>query len=96
MAKYGRGHRRTRELIVRLKTFGVHICHLCGEPIDMSLVNPHPRSWNLDHYIPVSKGGHPYSPENARESHRECNLARGNKSVEKWFASRIKGTFHKA
>lgn len=91
---YGRDHRRYRDLCAWLKANGTNVCHLCGTAIDMRLKHPHPRSWQLDHLIPLSRGGALYDAPNARESHRECNIQRGDMLIEEWFKPR--GTFHKA
>lgn len=75
MARNGhRAYYRNRD---RLKARAT-VCALCGHPIDHSLPIGHPRSFNADHIIPLSKGGtHDYS--NLRASHQECNLQRGDK-----------------
>lgn len=89
---HGRDHRAYRALCSWLKANGGNVCHLCGEAIDMRLRHPHPRSWQLDHYVPLSLGGALDDPANARESHRECNIARGNTPMDVW--QKPKGTFH--
>ena len=35
----------------------------------------------VDHIIPVSRGGDPYSQENLRPAHYGCNSRRGNKTT---------------
>lgn len=64
-----------------------HPCHLCGQPIDLSL--PPRTKWSLtiDHLCPVSRwseGGYS-SPEecahdlnNVAPAHMSCNASRGN------------------
>ena len=34
-------------------------CGICGHPVDFSLKAPHPMSAQIDHIIPIAKGGHP-------------------------------------
>ena len=54
-------------------TKGEH-CWLCGEPIDYRLKFPHPRSWSLDHAIPISENpALMLNPSNFRSSHLDCN-----------------------
>ena len=47
-------------------------CHICGEPIDYSLPYLHPRSFVVDHVIPLKKDG-PDNLSNKAAAHRECN-----------------------
>lgn len=47
-------------------------CHICGEPIDYTLKWPNPRSFVVDHLIPIAKGG-PHTFENTAAAHAECN-----------------------
>lgn len=46
-------------------------CHACGKLCD-------PKSWHLDHLIPLSRGG-PNAPWNVAVAHPRCNLSRGNR-----------------
>ena len=55
------------------------VCALCGAPVDKSLKAPDPMSPNVDHIIPISKGGHPSSLDNLQLTHRWCNLHKGDK-----------------
>jgi 5-methylcytosine-specific restriction endonuclease McrA len=49
-------------------------CWLCGEPIDYRLKFPHPRSWSLDHAIPISENpALMLNSSNFRSSHLDCN-----------------------
>lgn len=56
-------------------------CWICGLPIDYGLPARHPRSYELDELIPVSKGGDPLDPANVAPAHRICNQWRCAKSV---------------
>lgn len=55
-------------------------CQLCGGLIDRTLTHPHPWHGNIDHVVPLSKGGS-HSRENAQASHFRCNLQKGNRRV---------------
>jgi len=49
------------------------ICHICKKKVN-------PKSWHLDHLIPLSKGGeHTY--QNVAVAHPFCNLSRGNRGA---------------
>ena len=75
-----------RKLRLWLKSQGqpCWICREFGRPgdIDYSLPYLHPFAFELDHLVPISKGGDPYDRKNCAASHRCCNQWRGNKSVE--------------
>lgn len=47
-------------------------CYLCGDPIDYALKTPDPLSYELDHVIPIDKGGIDHI-SNKAASHRRCN-----------------------
>lgn len=60
-----------------LTKFGLSpVCYLTGQPIDYN----DPKSFNLDHYRPVSKGG-PSTLENLRLCSPEGNRIKGTLSV---------------
>jgi hypothetical protein len=49
-------------------------CWLCGEAIDYRLKFPHPRSWSLDHMIPISDNSAlMLNSSNFRSAHLDCN-----------------------
>mgnify|MGYP001950775089 FL=1 len=50
--------------------------------MDFSLKNPHPMSAQVDHLIPVSKGGHPSDISNLQLVHRTCNRQKSDKLVK--------------
>ncbi|MVU83469.1 HNH endonuclease [Nocardia sp. ET3-3] len=81
MARTDTGHRRHRRNRERLKRLR-EPCHLCDEPIDYSIPYPHPDSFEADHVKPVSKGGYLFGE--LRASHKRCNTARGNRSVDEY------------
>lgn len=82
--RYAKGSARVK-LRNRLKAEGrgCWICRAFGRPdaIDYSLPARHPRSFEVDELVPVSKGGSPTDYDNVDAAHRECNNWRGNRSV---------------
>lgn len=53
------------------------ICYLCGKLVDRD-------SWQLEHIIPLSRGGeHSYS--NVAVSHARCNISKKNKTPDEYF-----------
>jgi 5-methylcytosine-specific restriction endonuclease McrA len=61
-------------------TKGEH-CWLCGEAIDYRLKFPHPRSWSLDHLIPIADNPRLLlEPNNLRSAHLDCNRHRGTEA----------------
>lgn len=60
-------------------------CGICGRPVDFSLKTPHPMSPELDHLVPVSRGGHPSDIENLQLAHRTCNRQKSNKLMKTGF-----------
>lgn len=67
-----------RRIVRELKASG-DPCWICGRPIDLRLgmtvdpatgkTRPHPMSFVVDEYVPVSRGGSPYSRDNCRPAH---------------------------
>jgi 5-methylcytosine-specific restriction endonuclease McrA len=48
------------------------ICHICKKKVDRKLKYPSPRSVQLDHIVPLAKGGlHCYA--NCATTHKRCN-----------------------
>jgi len=47
-------------------------CGICLEPIDYTLRSPNPMSFEVDHIMPLNKGGAD-AMENLQASHRVCN-----------------------
>ena len=87
--RYSDGNAR-RKLRNRLKAEGrgCWICRAFGRPdhIDYDLPARHPRSFEVDELLPVSKGGSPFDYYNVDATHRSCNEWRGNKSVDEVLA----------
>jgi hypothetical protein len=53
-------------------------CWLCGQAIDYRLRFPHPRSWSLDHAVPIAEEPRlALHAGNFRSSHLDCNNLRG-------------------
>jgi hypothetical protein len=67
------------------------ICHLCLEPIDMTLPYHDAMAWTLDHLDALATGGHILGK--TMPAHRSCNSRKGDgtkqdhlkASVPKWF-----------
>ena len=55
------------------------ICALCGNPIDFSLPSTNPMSLQVDHILPVSRGGAPYDIDNLQLTHARCNHQKSNR-----------------
>lgn len=68
---------RWRTLQARVRARG-DACGICGEPIDYSLPPLHPMSFEVDHIVPISRGGAEYDPDNCQASHRICNQRKGD------------------
>lgn len=64
---------RHRKIISR----GHPPCALCGEPIDYAAPHDDPRSFQVDHVIPLHRGGTD-TLDNKQPAHRKCNR-------DKWF-----------
>ena len=47
-------------------------CHICGEAIDYTLPHLDPRSFVIDHVVPLIKGGTD-TIDNVKAAHRDCN-----------------------
>ena len=73
------GSRRDR-LVRRVRNEETH-CHLCGQPVDVTLPHGRPGSPEVDELLPVAFGGSPFKRENVRLAHRHCNRQRSTKPV---------------
>ena len=58
------------------------VCAICGGAVDKTLPRYHPMSAEIDHIVPVSKGGDTVSIENMQLTHRKCNRAKSDKLPE--------------
>lgn len=75
----GRPYDRTR---VYLKTYGLHICWICGRAIDMGLPATDRWSWSMDHVIPLADAPClALDHSNLREAHRSCNSSKGRRTT---------------
>jgi len=52
-------------------------CHLCGKDIDYDADHLDPMSFQIDHIVPLAKGGQD-TLENLAAAHRGCNRAKGD------------------
>jgi 5-methylcytosine-specific restriction endonuclease McrA len=58
------------------------ICALCGNPIDMEAPPYTPMSCEVDHIIPISRGGAAYDIDNLQLTHAKCNRQKSNRLRE--------------
>ncbi|UBQ02764.1 HNH endonuclease [Curtobacterium sp. TXMA1] len=66
--------KETREYLARLFSA---TCHLCDQPIDMTLPVEHPGAPQIDHLTPKSAGGS-YTWGNVALAHRTCNSSKND------------------
>ena len=59
---------RLRARIARSKP----ACHICGEAIDYTLHYLDPKSFVIDHVVPLTRGGAD-TIDNVKAAHRDCN-----------------------
>jgi len=59
-----------------LEKYGL-ICHICLKNIDLSLNRRDPMGFQVDHVIPLSRGGED-KLDNVKPSHAKCNQQKGN------------------
>lgn len=57
------------------------ICAICGRVVDKTLSADNPLSAQVDHIIPLAKGGHPSDISNLQLTHKVCNNKKGDKLV---------------
>lgn len=66
--------------VVRARSLAVGApCGICGKPIRYDLRKPDPRSFSVDHIVPIANGGAPYDLTNLQAAHLGCNSAKSNK-----------------
>ena len=53
------------------------VCHLCHEPIDLTLSGHALMGLTIDHVIPLSRGGS-HTLDNLKPAHRTCNARKSN------------------
>ena len=50
------------------------VCYLCGQPLDKSIKDKaNPMFVEVDHIVPLKKGGHPSDIDNLAAVHKICN-----------------------
>lgn len=59
-----------------------HVCYLCGNPVDVTIKGRQPLSMEVDHILPLSKGGHPFDLSNLGITHKICNQIKGDKFLD--------------
>lgn len=56
-------------------------CYICGKLVDKSLKAGSDMSPEIDHIIPIAKGGHPSDISNLALTHRICNRQKGDRNI---------------
>lgn len=76
------GEHNTAFLKNRKKVMAMYdVCYLCGQLVDKNLPPGTPLSPEVDHIIPINKGGHPSSLSNLMLTHRACNRRKSDHLV---------------
>lgn len=58
-------------------------CALCGLPVPTDAIKPHPLAPEVDHILPISRGG-THEPDNLALVHKTCNITKSNKPA-RWM-----------
>jgi len=53
-------------------------CRICGLPVPIAARKPHPLAAEVDHVLPISRGG-THDPENLALAHKSCNICKGGR-----------------
>ena len=56
-------------------------CALCGDPNDYALRSPDPMSFEVDHVVPIARGGAD-DLRNKQAAHRKCNRDKWHKLAD--------------
>lgn len=67
--------RRVRTIVLNEE----ETCGICGKPVDKSLPPRLPASPEVDHRIPLERGGHPTDRSNLMLTHKLCNQKKGDR-----------------
>ena len=58
------------------------ICPLCGQELDKSIKDKaNPLFVEIDHIVPISRGGHPSDIDNLQAVHKICNRKKSNRTL---------------
>ena len=77
MIKHERGSTTIRDRHRRIIRRGQPPCGICGEDIDYALSYPEPKSFVVDHIIPINRGGDD-TLDNKQAAHNRCNRAKSD------------------
>ena len=56
-------------------------CGICGKPVDKDMPARLPGSPEVDHRIPLERGGHPTERSNLMLTHKLCNQKKSNRMM---------------
>lgn len=55
------------------------VCGICGKPLVPEAKSPDPLATEVDHIVPLNRGGHPSDISNLQAVHRWCNRQKSDK-----------------
>ena len=62
-------------------------CYLCGQPVQRGMSGE--LAPEVDHIIPISRGGDPFALENLAVVHKVCNRLKSSKTSEEIIGKRL-------
>jgi 5-methylcytosine-specific restriction endonuclease McrA len=74
-----RSHRRWQRLRAHILATHPPVCHICNQPIDLSLPGTNEMGPTVDHVVPITRGGAMWDPTNLRPAHRKHNGSKGDR-----------------
>jgi 5-methylcytosine-specific restriction endonuclease McrA len=78
MAKHSYGNKQLQAARKRILA-SEDTCAICGGVVDKTLKKPNPMAPEVDHIVPISKGGSLANLDNLQLVHALCNQTKGNK-----------------
>ncbi|AUZ88530.1 hypothetical protein CVO76_13455 [Arthrobacter agilis] len=83
--RHHRQYRTRRELIRKRWAREQRRCYLGGCYIDYEAPAGHPQSFELDHIVPIARGGALMDPDNWAASCRKCNRSKSDKDLDTYL-----------
>ena len=78
VGEHATAYRKNRKRIIMAQ----NVCAICGKEVDKTIKNKHdPMVAEVDHIVPISRGGHPSDINNLQLTHRICNQQKKNNLI---------------